>query len=110
MARTYGYAVIPWSPLAGGLLTGKYRRDNRNPEGVRFSNIEDNKRLKARKSDALYDVVEALDPLVKRRGCTMAQLALAWVLRQPGVTSPIIGPRTMVSPFYEADFGPHLYR
>jgi aryl-alcohol dehydrogenase-like predicted oxidoreductase len=141
MARTYGYAVIPWSPLGGGLLTGKYRRDNQNPEGARFSNIEDNQRLKARKSEALYDVVEALDPLVKQKGCTMAQLALAWVGRQEGVTSPIIGPRTMeqlednlgavdvvlekedfaaideavspgtmVSPFYEADFGPHLYR
>ena len=140
MARTYGYAVIPWSPIAGGLLSGKYTRDNPNPADSRYS-AGDNPRLAERKTAAVWDVVEGLAPMARSKGCTMAQLALAWVARRPGVTSPIIGPRTMeqlednlgalavrftdedlaridalvppgdgVSPFYEADFGPHVYR
>jgi aryl-alcohol dehydrogenase-like predicted oxidoreductase len=88
-----------------------------------------------------FDVIEGLQPLADEKGCNLSQLALAWCIQQPGVTSPIIGPRTMeqlkdnlgalevmitdedraridelvppgrmVSPFYEAEFGPHLYR
>ncbi len=141
MARTYGYAVIPWSPIAGGLLTGKYTRTNPNPPESRYSATADNPRLAERKTAAVWDVVEALAPMARSKDCTMAQLALAWVAQRPGVTSPIIGPRTMeqlednlgapavrfsgdelakidaivppgdsVSPFYEADFGPHQYR
>lgn len=141
MARTYGTAIIPWSPIAGGLLSGKYTRQNPNPPDGRYSHPADNPRLAERKTDAVWDVVDALAPMARARGCTMAQLALAWVVGRPGVTSPIIGPRTMgqlednlgalavtlteddlkridglvppgdgVSPFYEADFGPHLYR
>ncbi|GIV76388.1 aldo/keto reductase [Litorilinea aerophila] len=141
MAQTYGIGIIPWSPLAGGLLTGKYTRENPSPEGARYANVEDNPRLARRKTDELYDVVEGLQPLAQAKGCTLAQLALAWCMHQPGITSPIIGPRTMeqlednlgalevtitdedraaidrlvppgrmVSPFYEADFGPHQFR
>ncbi len=141
MAQTYGIGIIPWSPLAGGLLTGKYTRENPSPEGARYANVEDNPRLAQRKTDELYDVVEGLQPLAQAKGCTLAQLALAWCMHQPGITSPIIGPRTMeqlednlgalkvtitdedraaidrlvppgrmVSPFYEADFGPHQFR
>jgi aryl-alcohol dehydrogenase-like predicted oxidoreductase len=141
MARTYGYAIIPWSPIAGGLLTGKYTRQNPNPPEARYSGAADNPRLAERKTEAIWDVVDGLVPMARARGCTMAQFALAWVGGRPGVTSPIIGPRTMeqlvdnlgavnvrltdedraaidrlvppgdaVSPFYEADFGPHLYR
>ncbi len=95
MARTYGIATIPWSPLAGGLLTGKYRRDEEPPEDARYADIEGKPWMERRLTPEVYDVVEALDPLAEEKGCSMAQLALAWVLRQPGVTSPIIGPRTM---------------
>jgi aryl-alcohol dehydrogenase-like predicted oxidoreductase len=94
MARQYGYGIIPWSPLAGGLLTGKYTRENQDPADSRFSG-EINPRQRARKTDQVWDVVEALQPLAKKKGCTMAQYALAWVTAQPDVTSPIIGPRTM---------------
>ncbi len=141
MARTYGIATIPWSPLAGGLLTGKYTRNAPPPPDSRFANIEGNPIQQRRMVEQVYDVNEALTPMAEAKGCTVAQLALAWVLQQPGVTSPIIGPRTMaqfednlgavdvsftddelakideivppgqmVSPFYQADFGPHLYR
>jgi aryl-alcohol dehydrogenase-like predicted oxidoreductase len=94
MARTYGYAIIPWSPIAGGLLSGKYTRENPNPADSRYS-AGDNPRLAERKTAAVWDVVEGLAPMARSKGCTMAQLALAWVAGRPGVTSPIIGPRTM---------------
>src|SRR5438067_1220286 len=140
MARTYGFAVIPWSPICGGLLTGKYKRGQELPEGARFAD-QTNPIYRRRLTERIYDVVEGLEPIAQEKGCTLAQLSLAWVLNQPGVTSPIIGPRTMeqfednigavnveiteddtkrinriirrgdsVAPFYEAEFGPHPYR
>lgn len=95
MAQTFGIGTIPWSPLAGGLLTGKYTRQNPSPEGARYADVSGNARFAARKTAEIYDVVEALEPVVADKGCTMAQFALAWVAERPGVTSPIIGPRTM---------------
>ena len=95
MAQTYGLAIIPWSPLAGGLLTGKYTRSNPSPEGARYSEANMNPRFAARKTAEVYDVVEELTPVAQAKGITVAQLALAWCMQQPGVTSPIIGPRTM---------------
>ncbi len=95
MARTYGIATIPWSPIAGGLLSGKYSRKNQSPEGKRYADVSDNPRFQARKTDAIWDVIEGLTPIAEAKGCTLPQLALAWVVQQPGATSPIIGPRTM---------------
>ncbi len=95
MARTYGIATIPWSPIAGGLLSGQYSRQNQSPAGKRYTDIEDNPRFQARKTDAIWDVIEGLTPMAEAKGVTLPQLALAWVVQQPGVTSPIIGPRTM---------------
>ena len=95
MARTYGFGVIPWSPLAGGLLTGKYKRGQEPPEGARFSAAAGNPIYQRRLNDRIYDVVEPLEEMAQAKGVTLSQLSLAWVLRQPGVTSPIIGPRTM---------------
>src|SRR5688500_9928752 len=93
MAQTYGFAIIPWSPLAGGLLTGKYTRKNPSPEGARYADVANNARFAARKTEEGFDVVEELAPVAKKKGVTLAQFALAWVMQQPGVTSPIIGPR-----------------
>jgi aryl-alcohol dehydrogenase-like predicted oxidoreductase len=95
MARTYGFGIIPWSPIAGGLLSGKYTRANTSPEGGRYAEVDDNPRFAARKTAELYDVIDDLMPLADAKGCTLAQLSLAWCVQQPGVTSPIIGPRTM---------------
>ena len=95
MAQTYGIGLIPWSPLGGGLLTGKYTREQPSPEGARYANAENDPRLARRKNDDIYDVVEGLRPLAETKGCTLAQFTLAWCLQQPGITSPIIGPRTM---------------
>ncbi len=95
MAQTYGYGIIPWSPIAGGLLTGKYRRGEAAPDGTRFANVADKPWLQRRMTEGVYDAVDLLTPMAESKGCTLAQLALAWVAQRPGVTSPIIGPRTM---------------
>jgi aryl-alcohol dehydrogenase-like predicted oxidoreductase len=95
MARTFGLAVIPWSPLAGGLLTGKYRRGEEPPPGSRFEDYENNPLLRRRMSERIYDVVEGLQPLAEEKGITLSQFALAWCMQRAGVTSPIIGPRTL---------------
>jgi len=94
MAQTFGIATIPWSPIGGGLLTGKYRRGQPPPEGTRFFDYAKNPFLARRWTEAALQVVEALQPLAAAKGCTLSQFALAWVMRQPGITSPIIGPRT----------------
>jgi aryl-alcohol dehydrogenase-like predicted oxidoreductase len=97
MARTYGIGIIPWGPLGGGLLTGKYTRDEPLPPDSRFGTSKPLRdyRLNERTADAVFRVVEGLKPLAEAKGCTLSQFALAWCAQQPGVTSPIIGPRTM---------------
>jgi len=95
MAGTYGYAIIPWSPLAGGLLTGKYKRGEEPPKDARFSDREKTGGSRRLFTDQVFDVTEALEPMAEEKGCTLSQLSLAWVAAQPGVTSPIIGPRTL---------------
>ncbi len=95
MAQTYGFALIPWSPLAGGLLTGKYRRGEAPPEESRYSDADRNPMRRDRMVEGAFDVVEALQPFAQEAGATMSQLALAWCMAQPGVTSAIIGPRTL---------------
>jgi aryl-alcohol dehydrogenase-like predicted oxidoreductase len=95
MARTFGIAVIPWSPLAGGMLTGKYKRGEDMPEGSRWADYQNNPLLRRRMNDRIFDVIEGLQPLAEKKGVTLSQFALGWCMQQPGVTSPIIGPRTM---------------
>jgi len=96
MARTFGLAIIPWSPLAGGLLTGKYKPGQPFAEGTRYFASENSPiPLYRRKStDAALPIVEQLRPLAAARGAPLSKYALAWVMRQPGITSAIIGPRT----------------
>lgn len=95
MAQSYGIGTIPWSPLAGGLLTGKYSRDSQPPEDSRYANMDANPMYRRRMNDAIWDVIEGLEVIAKEKGVSLSQLSLAWVMQQPGVTSPIIGPRTM---------------
>ncbi|MDQ3457917.1 MAG: aldo/keto reductase [Deinococcota bacterium] len=95
MAQTYGVGIIPWSPLAGGLLSGKYQRNADAPADSRYADAKDSPIQQRRQTDRAFDVIEGLQPLVAAKGCTMSQFALAWCVQQPGVTSPIIGPRTM---------------
>lgn len=93
MAQTYGIAVIPWSPTAGGFLSGKYQRGEPVPVNSRYDEFWQG--LEQRHfSDAAYAILEVLAELGREKGCTPYQLALAWCVQQPGITSPIIGPRT----------------
>ena len=91
-ARTFGIATIPWAPLCGGLLTGKYKRDDQSAAG-RWQGGKDNFDRKV--TPAAFDVIEGVVALAREKGCTPSQLALAWLSAQPGVTAPIIGPRTL---------------
>ncbi|HUL81175.1 MAG TPA: aldo/keto reductase [Gammaproteobacteria bacterium] len=91
-ARTFGIGVIPWAPLCGGLLTGKYKRDDQSAAG-RWHGGKDNFDRKV--TPAAFDVIEGVVALARDKGCSPSQLALAWLGSQPGVTAPIIGPRTL---------------
>ena len=100
MAQTYGLAILPWSPLARGFLTGKYRRGEAIPGDSRLARDAQGsptfrERTQKHFSDLAYNVLDVVEALATAKGCTPTQVALAWCVRQPGVTSPIIGPRTM---------------
>jgi len=88
----YGVAVIPWSPLAGGWLTGKYRKGKSLPENSRGDRRDWD--LESQEGQRRLDAVEALVELANERGVPLTQCALAWTLANPVVTAPIIGPRT----------------
>jgi aryl-alcohol dehydrogenase-like predicted oxidoreductase len=85
----YGMGTLVWSPLAGGMLTGRYRK-GQEADTLRsqfgFAHMSDERRL---------DAVEQLIPLAEKAGLSLTHLAMAFVLAHPGVTSAIIGPRTM---------------
>lgn len=91
LCREENIGVLPWSPLSGGFLSGKYTRDNPNPEGARRSNFQFPPIDEARG----FDAIEALEKIAKEKNVTVAQVALAWLLAQPGVTSVIIGANKM---------------
>ncbi|MFF4241500.1 aldo/keto reductase [Actinomadura geliboluensis] len=99
-ARRHGMGVIPWSPLAGGWLTGKYRRGAQPPAGSRFA-PSDNPAWRDRTVDVdpsapvRYDAVERLTKIAEGAGLSLTHLALAFVGEHPAVTSTIIGPKTM---------------
>ena len=90
-AQSFGLAILPWGPLCGGLLTGKYHRDQRDTEG-RWREGKDN--FNRRPTPLAWDVIDLLRGMADEKGCSVSQLALAWCGAQPGVTAPIIGPRT----------------
>ncbi|MBM3672400.1 MAG: aldo/keto reductase [Actinobacteria bacterium] len=96
--RKYKIGVIPWSPLAGGLLTGRYRKDQPMPEDGRmargFGSQHMNERAKQAHEQRL-DIVEELIKVAEDAGVSLTHLAHAFVLEHPVVTSAIIGPRTM---------------
>lgn len=90
-AQSFGMAVIPWGPLCGGLLSGKYKKGD-GPEGARWQDGKDNFGRFA--TPLAWEVIELVAQLAAEKGCSPSQLALAWCACQPGVTAPIVGPRT----------------
>jgi aryl-alcohol dehydrogenase-like predicted oxidoreductase len=91
--RAFGVGVLAWSPLAGGFLSGKYRRGAPPPEGTRLAEWTDTmKRIGQERS---YDVIDRLVEIGKRRDASPAQIALAWLIAKKELTSVIIGARTV---------------
>ena len=85
VCKTYGLGVIPYSPLAGGFLTGKYRKgkplpDSRRAKGLRHAMTEKN-----------FALIDKMDKIGKMHDATVSQVALAWIIADPIITSPIIG-------------------
>jgi len=90
MAQELGIGVTPWGPLRGGALSGKYKRADKGKHeagrGARVTNYLD---------DRTFDLLDILEKIAKVLGTTVPRVALSWVQNRPGVTSTIIGARTM---------------
>jgi aryl-alcohol dehydrogenase-like predicted oxidoreductase len=93
LCREEGIGVIPWSPLGGGLLTGKLRKGAPPPAGSRAAVDPANRERFG--ADRNLAIAEAVIEVAKRVGKTPSQVALAWVIQQPGVSAPIFGARTL---------------
>jgi aryl-alcohol dehydrogenase-like predicted oxidoreductase len=91
----YGMGVIPWSPLAGGWLSGRYRKGKEPPESTRAQRIPQRYDLSLPQNQRKLEVADRLAELAEERGLTLIHMALAFVLQHPAVTAAIIGPRTM---------------
>ncbi len=89
-----GLGILVWSPLAGGLLTGKFRRGKAEPEGARHTGGWDEP--KVYDWDALYDIVEIAVEIGEMHNVSAAQVVLAWELKQPGITSLIVGAKNEI--------------
>lgn len=91
LCRDQGLGVIPYSPLAGGFLTGKYRRSATLPPGTRATVSDSVRRYMTERN---FAVLDALQEIAQAYGATMAQVALAWLLHNPVITAPIVGANT----------------
>jgi aryl-alcohol dehydrogenase-like predicted oxidoreductase len=91
----YGMGVIPWSPLAGGWLSGGYRQGKELPRSSRAERIPRRFDMSLPENQRKLDAAEALAVLAEEAGISLVHLAIAFVLRHPAVTSAIVGPRTM---------------
>jgi aryl-alcohol dehydrogenase-like predicted oxidoreductase len=93
--RRHGMGVIPWSPLAGGWLSGRWRKGQEPPTSTRADRIPSRYDLSIPANQRKLDVVEQLAVLAEEAGLSLVHLAIAFVIRHPAVTAAIIGPRTM---------------
>ena len=91
LCREEGLGVMVWSPLSGGFLSGKYKRTDPTPDGARRTSFD----FPPIDEERGFDAVEAMDEIAEERGATTAQIALAWLLAQRGVTSVIVGANKM---------------
>ncbi|WP_224334823.1 aldo/keto reductase [Haloprofundus halobius] len=92
MCDHYDVGVVPWSPLAGGFLTGKYSRDGTPPTDSRAAN--DQQFADSYLTPENFDALEAVEAVAEEVGATPAQVSLAWLLHHEQVTAPIVGART----------------
>ncbi len=97
VCQRYRTGILAWSPLAGGMLTGKYARDGRGPADSRFMALPDpdNEWRKAFLIQRNFDIVDELQSVARELGAAPAAVALAWLLGRPAVNSVIIGPKSI---------------
>lgn len=97
LCREEGLGVIPWSPLGGGFLSGKYGRDERPLAEYRLADVDESWEdgWQKRATDRNWRILDAVGEVAEARGKSCAQVALAWLLAQPGVAAPILGVRTL---------------
>ncbi|MFB6344363.1 MAG: aldo/keto reductase [bacterium] len=91
LCREEGLGVLPWSPLAGGFMTGKYRRNGDGPDDGRRVDFD----FPPVKEEKGYEAIEVMDEISEHTEATIPQVALQWVIEQSGVSSVIIGAKTM---------------
>jgi len=94
LCQKYGLAILPWSPLAMGILAGRYTDTGNFPDDSR-AHLWDSSQVKARITQRGIEVGRAVSKLAQERGFSASQFSLLWTKDQPGVTAPIIGPRTL---------------
>ncbi|QKZ12315.1 aldo/keto reductase [Spirosoma sp. KUDC1026] len=90
MVQDQQMAILPWSPLAGGFLSGKYTRNNKPEDGSRRLSFD----FPPVDQERAYDIIDVMQSIAEAHGVSVARIALAWVLAQPGVTSVIIGAKS----------------
>ncbi len=90
LARDQRLAILPWSPLAGGFLTGKFSREGKNPQDARRSSFD----FPPIDRERAFRIIDAAHPIAEAHDASVARVALAWLLHQPAVTSVIIGAKT----------------
>jgi aryl-alcohol dehydrogenase-like predicted oxidoreductase len=94
IATKFGVGILPWSPLAGGMLSGKYQPGAPAPDGTRMTSKRFEGRLAKLNEPRSQRILLALDGLSKETGKSYTQLALAWTIQKPGISSVIFGART----------------
>jgi aryl-alcohol dehydrogenase-like predicted oxidoreductase len=95
VCQQYGMGVLSWSPLAGGWLTGNWRKGQDAPESTRAARLPKRYDLSIPENQRKLDAADALAQLADNAGISLIHLAIAFVIRHPAITSAIIGPRTM---------------
>jgi aryl-alcohol dehydrogenase-like predicted oxidoreductase len=97
LCRSAGVALTPWGPLGGGFLTGRVARDSRPEPGSRLADAPEDaeEALARRATEQNHRLVDEVAAVAAELGATVPQIAIAWLLHQPGVSAPILGPRTL---------------
>ncbi|OGU74245.1 MAG: aldo/keto reductase [Ignavibacteria bacterium RBG_16_34_14] len=93
VAQNFGLAILPWAPLAGGFLTGKYKRGKERPADSRFK--DSNEWADHHFTEEAFKVLDVVEEIAKEKKCSSAQLALSWTIQKPEITSSIIGPKNL---------------
>ena len=91
LVEDQGLGVMVWSPLAGGLLSGKFTREGAGPQGARRASFD----FPPVDRERAYDVIDAMQPIAKAHDVSVARVALAWLLQRKGVMSVIVGAKTV---------------